>query len=44
MESISAGALYAACMLHDIPHILDELSESSGIEKKEIKKTKKKYD
>ncbi|MEM4271286.1 MAG: phosphoribosyltransferase family protein, partial [Candidatus Pacearchaeota archaeon] len=36
MESVVAGALYAACRRHDVPRTLDELSEASGIEKKEI--------
>jgi transcription initiation factor TFIIB len=39
MESVVAGALYAACRRHDVPRTLDELSESSGIEKKEIGRT-----
>src|SRR5210317_886047 len=39
MESVVAGALYAACRRHDVPRTLDELSESGGIEKKEIGRT-----
>lgn len=39
MESVVAGALYAACRRHDVPRTLDELSEASGIDKKEIGRT-----
>ncbi len=39
MESVVAGSLYAACRSHDVPRTLDELSEASGIEKKEIGRT-----
>ncbi len=39
MESVVAGALYAACRRHDVPRTLDELSEASRIEKKEIGRT-----
>jgi transcription initiation factor TFIIB len=39
MESVVAGALYAACRRHDVPRTLDELAEASGIEKKEIGRT-----
>ena len=39
MESVVAGALYAACRRHEVPRTLDEISESSGIEKKEIGRT-----
>jgi transcription initiation factor TFIIB len=39
MESVVAGALYAACRRHEVPRTLDELSESSGIDKKEIGRT-----
>jgi len=39
MESVIAGALYAACRRHEIPRTLDEMSEASGIEKKEIGRT-----
>ncbi len=39
MESVVAGALYAGCRRHDVPRTLDELSEASGIEKKEIGRT-----
>ena len=39
MESVVSGALYAACRRHEIPRTLDELSEASGIDKKEIGRT-----
>ena len=39
MESVVAGALYAACRRHEVPRTLDELSEASSIEKKEIGRT-----
>ncbi len=39
MESVVAGTLYAACRRHEVPRTLDELSEASGIEKKEIGRT-----
>ena len=39
MESVVAGALYAACRRHEVPRTLDEMAESSGIEKKEIGRT-----
>lgn len=39
MESVIAGALYAACRRHEIPRTLDEMGEASGIEKKEIGRT-----
>src|SRR3990167_8318140 len=39
MESVVAGALYAACRRHEVPRTLDELSEASGIERKEIGRT-----
>jgi len=39
MESVVAGALYAACRRYDIPRTLDELSEASGIDKKEVGRT-----
>jgi transcription initiation factor TFIIB len=39
MESVVSGALYAACRRHDVPRTLDELSEASGIDKKEIGRT-----
>src|SRR3989344_4398921 len=39
MESVVAGALYAACRRHELPRTLDELSEASGIDKKEIGRT-----
>ncbi len=39
MESVVAGALYAACRAHEIPRTLDELSEASGMDKKEIGRT-----
>jgi transcription initiation factor TFIIB len=39
MESVVAGALYAACRRHEIPRTLDELADASGIDKKEIGRT-----
>lgn len=39
MESVVSGALYAACRRHEVPRTLDELSEASNIEKKEIGRT-----
>ncbi len=39
MESVVAGALYAACRRYDVPRTLDELSEASGIDKKEVGRT-----
>jgi len=39
MESVVAGALYAACRRHEVPRTLDELGEASGIDKKEIGRT-----
>ncbi|MBW2999660.1 transcription initiation factor IIB [Candidatus Woesearchaeota archaeon] len=39
MESVVSGSLYAACRRHDVPRTLDELSEASGIEKKEVGRT-----
>ncbi|MBI5871576.1 transcription initiation factor IIB [archaeon] len=39
MESVVAGALYAACRRHEVPRTLDELSVASGIDKKEIGRT-----
>ncbi len=39
MESVVAGALYAACRRFELPRTLDELSEASGIERKEIGRT-----
>jgi len=39
MESVVAGALYGACRRHEVPRTLDELSEASAIEKKEIGRT-----
>lgn len=39
MESVVAGALYAACRRHGVPRTLDELSEASGIDKKEVGRT-----
>jgi transcription initiation factor TFIIB len=39
MESVVAGALYAACRRHEVPRTLDELAEASNIEKKEIGRT-----
>lgn len=39
MESVVAGAVYAACRKHDVPRTLDELAEASGIDRKEIGRT-----
>ncbi len=39
MESVVAGSLYAACRRDEVPRTLDELSEASGIDKKEIGRT-----
>ena len=39
MESVVAGSLYAACRRHEMPRTLDELSEASGTDKKEIGRT-----
>ncbi len=39
MESVVAGALYAACRRHEVPRTLDELSEASSIDKKEVGRT-----
>ncbi len=39
MESVVAGALYAACRRHEMPRTLDEISGASGIEKKEVGRT-----
>ena len=39
MESVVAGAIYAACRRHEVPRTLDELSFVSSIDKKEIGRT-----
>ncbi|MBS3165036.1 transcription initiation factor IIB [Candidatus Woesearchaeota archaeon] len=39
MESVVAGVLYAACRRNEVPRTLDEISEASGIDKKEIGRT-----
>ena len=39
MESVVAGSLYASCRRHDVPRTLEELSEASGIDKKEVGRT-----
>ncbi len=39
MESVVSGAIYAACRRHEVPRTLDEVSEASGIEKKEVGRT-----
>ena len=39
MESVVAGAVYAACRRHEVPRTLNEISEASGIDKKEIGRT-----
>ncbi len=36
IESVVAGVVYAACRRQNIPRTLDEISEASGIDKKEI--------
>jgi transcription initiation factor TFIIB len=39
MESVVAGALYAACRRHGVPRTLDEISQAFPLDKKEIGKT-----
>ncbi len=39
MESVVAGALYAACRRHGVPRTLDEISHAFPLDKKEIGKT-----
>jgi transcription initiation factor TFIIB len=39
MESVVAGALYAACRRHEFPRTLDEISQAFPLDKKEIGKT-----
>ncbi len=39
MESVVAGALYAACRRHGVPRTLDEISNAFPLDKKEIGKT-----
>ncbi len=39
MESVVAGALYAACRHHNYPRTLDEISNAFSLDKKEIGKT-----
>ena len=39
MESVVTGALYAACRRHEVPRTLDEMSEASNMEKKEVGRT-----
>ncbi len=39
MESVVAGALYAACRRHAVPRTLDEISSAFHLDKKEIGKT-----
>jgi len=39
MESVVAGALYAACRRHGAPRTLDEISQAFPLDKKEIGKT-----
>jgi len=36
IEAVVAGVVYAACRRHNIPRTLEEISEASGIDKKEI--------
>ena len=39
MESVVAGCIYAACRMFEVARTLDEISEASGIDKKEIGRT-----
>lgn len=39
MESVVAGALYAACRRHQVPRTLDEIAHAFPLDKKEIGKT-----
>src|SRR3989338_9094239 len=39
MESVVAGSLYASCRRNEVPRTLDELSEASGMDKKEVGRT-----
>jgi len=39
MESVIAGAMYAACRRHNVPRTLDEISAAFSLDKKEIGKT-----
>ncbi len=39
MESVVAGALYAACRAHTVPRTLEEISSAFHLDKKEIGKT-----
>jgi len=39
MESVIAACIYAACRSYDIPRTLDEVSEASDVERKEIGRT-----
>ena len=39
MESVVAGALYAACRRHGVPRTLDEIANAFPLDKKEIGKT-----
>ncbi|HDQ60065.1 MAG TPA: transcription initiation factor IIB [Candidatus Woesearchaeota archaeon] len=39
MESVVAGAIYAACRRHGVPRTLDEISGAFPLDKKEIGKT-----
>lgn len=39
MESVVAGALYAACRRHGVPRTLDEIAHAFPLDKKEIGKT-----
>lgn len=39
MESVVAGAIYAACRRHGVPRTLDEISQAFPLDKKEIGKT-----
>jgi len=39
MESVIAACIYAACRSYDIPRTLDEISQASDVERKEIGRT-----
>ncbi|MEM1988643.1 MAG: transcription initiation factor IIB [Candidatus Woesearchaeota archaeon] len=39
MESVVAGAVYAACRRNEVPRTLNEISDAIGIDKKEIGRT-----
>lgn len=39
MESVIAACLYAACKIYEIPRTLDEITEATNVERKEIGRT-----